>query len=140
MSFYCCDKCNRKYKTGAMYRKHYLSQHGEDVSILPEMQDIVKQNLRQKEKEILRQDEKLRQEKEILRQQEKEMLRQKDVLEYTFDIIKTNNHTCQICCESTKIVAIIPCGHAVACDKCILICKSCPMCRSLIEKYIKIYT
>lgn len=55
--------------------------------------------------------------------------------------IKFRNLICKICFENDLDSVFIPCGHAVACGKCSLSLNNntCPICRKVYLKSIKIY-
>jgi hypothetical protein len=46
---------------------------------------------------------------------------------------------CSICMLQEANAAIIPCGHAVACVRCIERCDDCPVCRKPIDSILRIY-
>ena len=51
-----------------------------------------------------------------------------------------NNSTqCAICMEKEANAAIVPCGHAVACVRCLERCDNCPVCRKRISSILRIY-
>jgi hypothetical protein len=58
---------------------------------------------------------------------------------------KNQSDTCIICMEYSKTHAIIPCGHLLFCDKCIIASeyigegKKCPLCNVDTIKLLKIY-
>ncbi|AXU41708.1 IAP-3 [Spodoptera eridania nucleopolyhedrovirus] len=37
---------------------------------------------------------------------------------------------CKICFDRPRNMCFVPCGHVIACEKCALIIKNCPMCRN----------
>ena len=45
---------------------------------------------------------------------------------------------CPICFENNKTIAMIPCGHTF-CNNCKHVFKLCPLCRTAVTGYIKIY-
>nr|ALR70562.1 inhibitor of apoptosis protein 3 [Anticarsia gemmatalis multiple nucleopolyhedrovirus]ALR71819.1 inhibitor of apoptosis protein 3 [Anticarsia gemmatalis multiple nucleopolyhedrovirus] len=49
------------------------------------------------------------------------------------------NKMCKICFGSEKTVCFDPCGHVLACGKCAIVLKDCPMCRAKISNAIRIY-
>lgn len=51
-----------------------------------------------------------------------------------------DNITCKICLDSKATVIFLPCGHMVSCAQCAMALSLCPMCRVVIEKYIKVFT
>ena len=58
---------------------------------------------------------------------------------------KTNNDLnsdklCVICRDETRQIACIPCGHLVACVACGHSVKICPVCKTIITAFIRIYT
>lgn len=55
--------------------------------------------------------------------------------------IKHHNLICKICLENDLNSVFIPCGHAVACGKCSMSLNNntCPICRKVYLKSIKIY-
>jgi len=46
---------------------------------------------------------------------------------------------CNICMGAESNAAIIPCGHTVACVRCLERCDQCPVCRKPIERLLRIY-
>lgn len=46
---------------------------------------------------------------------------------------------CVVCCEKEKQLACIPCGHLAVCVLCGHSLRSCPMCRTTIEAFVRIY-
>lgn len=52
--------------------------------------------------------------------------------------IKKSN-LCQICMEKTIEYAFVPCGHVFCCAACSSVCTQCPLCRSLIDKKLKLF-
>lgn len=46
---------------------------------------------------------------------------------------------CKICYIRDYNIAIIPCGHVVACARCISVISNCPICRKPFNEVIKIY-
>ena len=48
---------------------------------------------------------------------------------------------CNVCYGTIKQrYVIIPCGHSRTCYRCLVNLQSCPMCRCLMESYMKIYS
>lgn len=48
---------------------------------------------------------------------------------------KTN---CIICCEATRAITFLPCGHLVCCAQCAPACSNCAVCRKDIKGTIKV--
>jgi baculoviral IAP repeat-containing protein 7/8 len=46
---------------------------------------------------------------------------------------------CKICCKEEIEVAIIPCGHAIACIQCSLTFIRCAICRNICFRLMRIY-
>ncbi len=51
---------------------------------------------------------------------------------------------CVICCDATKCIAIIPCGHVSTCIDCfnklnVSNRRRCPICQSNITSFVKIF-
>ena len=46
---------------------------------------------------------------------------------------------CAICMQNEANAAIIPCGHTVACVRCLEKCDKCPVCRRGIRSLLRIY-
>ncbi|XP_025203222.1 baculoviral IAP repeat-containing protein 7-B-like [Melanaphis sacchari] len=46
---------------------------------------------------------------------------------------------CKICCKEEIEVAIVPCGHAIACIECTLALEQCAICRISFTKLMRIY-
>ena len=52
---------------------------------------------------------------------------------------KLHHNACVICCEQEKDCVYMPCKHNTACIKCSKNLKECPICRTKIEDYVRIY-
>ena len=53
-----------------------------------------------------------------------------------------NSNDCQICFKiKTETYAFIPCGHTIACEECCwkIVRSSCPICRSVVNQFHKIF-
>ena len=48
-----------------------------------------------------------------------------------------NEFECRVCMDRKKDTVIVPCGHCL-CSNCVLRVEKCPMCRSRIERFIKL--
>ena len=46
---------------------------------------------------------------------------------------------CSICMVNEANAAIVPCGHTVACVRCLERCDNCPVCRKGIASILRIY-
>lgn len=58
--------------------------------------------------------------------------------------VSSNTNHCVICQQQDAIMAVVPCGHTCLCAECsssiMANDKKCPLCRTDIEKIVKIYT
>ena len=52
---------------------------------------------------------------------------------------KSNAKLCKICYENEFNMVFLPCGHVTTCTKCAERLFRCPICRSYIENYHRIY-
>lgn len=52
---------------------------------------------------------------------------------------KVNENACVICCENDRDALYLPCKHNTACVRCSKNLRECPICRTKIEDFIKIY-
>lgn len=46
---------------------------------------------------------------------------------------------CSICMYQESNAAVVPCGHTVACVRCLERCNACPVCRKPIESILRLY-
>ncbi|XP_063538072.1 death-associated inhibitor of apoptosis 2-like [Cydia strobilella] len=46
---------------------------------------------------------------------------------------------CKVCMEDELNVCLVPCGHIVTCAKCSMVISKCVVCRSKIDKRVRIY-
>jgi hypothetical protein len=72
---------------------------------------------------------------------EKEVIKIKEVIKEIPS--KNNDKICPVCYEEDKCILYRPCNHVASCKKCYVniktITNKCPICRTFIEDYIKIY-
>lgn len=52
---------------------------------------------------------------------------------------KDNKMECKICFSDEVEVVFLPCGHLVACVKCALALRKCPLCRRVVNATIRVY-
>jgi len=50
-----------------------------------------------------------------------------------------NQNECVICMNAPRDVVIIPCGHLICCENCVVQCKECPLCRGVINDNLKVF-
>jgi len=50
-----------------------------------------------------------------------------------------NQNECVICMNAPRGVVIIPCGHLICCENCVVQCKECPLCRGVINDNLKVF-
>ena len=55
------------------------------------------------------------------------------------DATKEPTKACTICAERENTHAFVPCGHKAACASCSAKCTRCPICKTPVEKAIKIF-
>ena len=55
-----------------------------------------------------------------------------------YDKINAQKEQCEICIEKERNMACIPCGH-VFCRDCIKVGEQCPLCRTEINGFMKIF-
>jgi hypothetical protein len=51
----------------------------------------------------------------------------------------TSSNLCVLCLEEEKRLACIPCGHLATCVPCGHSLRSCPICRTGIDAFVRIY-
>ena len=50
-----------------------------------------------------------------------------------------NDRLCKICLKNDANIVIIPCGHIITCNNCIMSLTKCPICRHEILTCVKSY-
>ena len=168
--YYFCSQhgCKRKYKTAVKWVKHLTNDHGVENPALPDQipynrndkgnksnqikpnnNEAVKRALRQREleDEAIREAESRLAEKygdDYIKQQE-EKLKIQEETKLIQQRVKDNPDDCCICYDESPDTAVVPCGHAYFCYKCILnqklnySDKGCPFCRGPIDSLLKLY-
>lgn len=48
--------------------------------------------------------------------------------------------SCRVCLDGDRTVVFLPCRHLATCPSCAAVVKTCPVCRSGIERVVKIYS
>ncbi len=51
----------------------------------------------------------------------------------------STSNVCVLCLEEEKRLACIPCGHLATCVPCGHSLRSCPICRTAIDAFVRIY-
>ncbi len=51
----------------------------------------------------------------------------------------SSSNLCVLCLEEEKRLACIPCGHLATCVPCGHSLRSCPICRTAIDAFVRIY-
>lgn len=51
----------------------------------------------------------------------------------------TNSNICKICYDRELNIVFLPCGHIIACETCSVKILTCSICRTRIEKIVKVY-
>jgi len=104
------------------------------------------QHYRQLEQEKLKNDaEKVRLDGEKLRLEQSHIEMMIHV-QQNFQKEQNNHEDCLICTEKPAEMALVPCGHKIFCQGCVLdymnkyIHKGCPFCRMHIQSVVKIYS
>jgi E3 ubiquitin-protein ligase MUL1 len=52
----------------------------------------------------------------------------------------SRNAECVVCYEQSRSVVFLPCAHLCSCIPCSLLLTDCPVCRTPIEKVLRVYT
>jgi len=55
-----------------------------------------------------------------------------------------DDHTCLVCCERSREICFVPCGHVIVCETCASILKArgevkCVICRRVVERSVKTF-
>ncbi|CAF2051477.1 unnamed protein product [Rotaria magnacalcarata] len=54
--------------------------------------------------------------------------------------VSSSSQACVLCLEEERSLACLPCGHLATCVPCGHSLRSCPICRTAINSYVRIYT
>lgn len=127
--FYDCKAqgCSKKYRTLERLEQHYDKTHNNNTFYNCTEQGCLAKYMTQE------------------RLQEHINKVHTNIVYETGDIVvhPSKEDYCCICMENESNMAIVPCGHKCLCERCQLLLdksRGCPICRSEITSYLKIYS
>ena len=53
--------------------------------------------------------------------------------------INNDRFRCSICCDREFQIVFLPCQHITSCEQCSKRMKNCPICRSNIDRRLRVY-